>query len=77
VVQRDRPGVGPLVWPFSGALRADPNVTSRVEEIEFLTQLGRALSAAGDPVSSTERTRAVSPTTVYRTSRFSRRSCWC
>ncbi len=31
-------------------------VTSRVEEIAFLTQLGHALSAAGDPVSSTERT---------------------
>jgi uncharacterized membrane protein YjjP (DUF1212 family) len=37
-------------------LRADPSVTSRVEEIAFLTQLGHALSAAGDPVSSTERT---------------------
>jgi uncharacterized membrane protein YjjP (DUF1212 family) len=37
-------------------LRADTNVTSRVEEIVFLTQLGHALSAAGDPVSSTERT---------------------
>ena len=29
---------------------------TQVQEVTFLTQLGRALSAAGDPVSSTERT---------------------